>query len=73
FLNARVCCAWRRKVISLSERLEKARCPCPKCHCNKWESRDVVYDHLICKQFPKNYKVWIWHGEAYETMASRNT
>ncbi|RDY06303.1 hypothetical protein CR513_09720, partial [Mucuna pruriens] len=49
------------------------RCPCPKCDCNKWETRDVVHDHLICKQFPKNYKVWIWHGEAYETMASRNT
>ncbi|RDX86763.1 hypothetical protein CR513_31867, partial [Mucuna pruriens] len=49
------------------------RCPCSKCHCNKWESRDVVHDHLICKRFPKNYKVWIWHGEAYETMASRNT
>ncbi|RDX89558.1 hypothetical protein CR513_28701, partial [Mucuna pruriens] len=49
------------------------RCPCPKCHCNKWETRDVVRDHLICKQFPKNYKVWIWHGETYETMTSRST
>ncbi|RDX77163.1 hypothetical protein CR513_42759, partial [Mucuna pruriens] len=33
-------------------------CPCPKCCCNKWETRDIVCDHLICKQFPKNYKVW---------------
>ncbi|RDX89548.1 hypothetical protein CR513_28710, partial [Mucuna pruriens] len=49
------------------------RCPCPKCRCNKWETRDLVRDHLICKQFPKNYKDWIWHGEANETMASRNT
>ncbi|RDX74267.1 hypothetical protein CR513_46004, partial [Mucuna pruriens] len=35
------------------------RCPCPKCRYNKWETKDVVGDHLICKQFPKNYKVWI--------------
>ncbi|XP_057426339.1 uncharacterized protein LOC130719747 [Lotus japonicus] len=49
------------------------RCPCPKCRCKKWESRDVVRDHLICKEFPKNYKVWIWHGETYETITSRDT
>ena len=29
------------------------RCSCPKCHCDRWETRDVVFDHLICKQFPK--------------------
>ncbi|KAJ1428100.1 Transposase-associated domain [Sesbania bispinosa] len=32
------------------------RCPCPICHFNKWQTRDVVHDHLICKEFPKNYK-----------------
>ena len=49
------------------------RCPCPRCHCNKWETRDVVFDHLICKLFPEKYKVWIWHGETYDTMQSRDT
>ncbi|XP_061359254.1 uncharacterized protein LOC133303366 [Gastrolobium bilobum] len=49
------------------------KCPCPKCRFNKWETRDIVRDHLICKQFPKNYKVWIWHGETYETETSNNT
>jgi len=33
----------------------------------------VVFNHLICKQFPKNYKVWIWHGETYKTMELRDT
>jgi len=37
-------------------------CPYLRCHHNKWP--------LICKQFPKNYKVWIWHGETYDTMQS---
>jgi len=44
------------------------RCHCPRCHYNKWETRDVVFDHLICKSFAKNYKVYIWHGETYDTM-----
>ena len=53
------------------------RCPCPKCHYDRWETRDMVFDHLICKHFLKNYKVWIWHGEMYETLElseiARNT
>ncbi|XP_061350161.1 uncharacterized protein LOC133295350 [Gastrolobium bilobum] len=48
------------------------KCPCAKCRFNKWETRDIVLDHLICKPFPKNYKVWIWHGETYETVTSRD-
>ena len=32
-----------------------------------------MFDHLICKQFPKNYKVWIWHRETYYTMQLRDT
>ncbi|KAJ1402610.1 Transposase-associated domain [Sesbania bispinosa] len=49
------------------------RCPCPICHFNKWQTRDVVHDHLICKEFPKNYKVWIWHGETYQSVATSDT
>ncbi|XP_061363146.1 uncharacterized protein LOC133306783 [Gastrolobium bilobum] len=49
------------------------KCPCPKCGFNKWETKGTVRDHLICKQFPKNYKVWIWHGETYETVMLSDT
>ncbi|XP_061343726.1 uncharacterized protein LOC133289743 [Gastrolobium bilobum] len=38
-------------------------CPCPLCGFRKWQKRDVVYDHLICRQFPKGYTFWFHHGE----------
>ena len=38
-------------------------CPCLKCKFNKWECREVVYEHLIVKPFPIGYKVWLLHGE----------
>nr|XP_007153390.1 hypothetical protein PHAVU_003G031100g [Phaseolus vulgaris]ESW25384.1 hypothetical protein PHAVU_003G031100g [Phaseolus vulgaris] len=31
----------------------KIICPCQKCNFNKWECREVVYDHLIVKPFPR--------------------
>jgi len=41
----------------------KIICPCQKCNFNKWECREVVYDHLIVKPFPRGYRVWLLHGE----------
>ncbi|XP_027941160.1 uncharacterized protein LOC114194957 [Vigna unguiculata] len=38
-------------------------CPCPKCNFNKWQCREIVYEHLIIKPFPKGYTVWLLHGE----------
>ena len=35
----------------------KIICPCQKCNFNKWECREVVYEHLIVKPFPSGYKV----------------
>nr|XP_033511982.1 uncharacterized protein LOC104096129 isoform X1 [Nicotiana tomentosiformis]XP_033511983.1 uncharacterized protein LOC104096129 isoform X2 [Nicotiana tomentosiformis] len=39
------------------------RCPCPKCGFGKWQTREIVHDHLICKPFPQNYVIWNLHGE----------
>lgn len=46
------------------------KCPCPKCGIKKWQIRDVVQDHLICRPFPENYKVWYWHGEESNVIES---
>ncbi|XP_039145533.1 uncharacterized protein LOC120282747 [Dioscorea cayenensis subsp. rotundata] len=40
-------------------------CPCPMCEFSKRLNRDEVYDHLICKQFPKGYTIWYLHGESH--------
>ncbi|WVY90750.1 hypothetical protein V8G54_036264 [Vigna mungo] len=39
------------------------RCPCPKYGFMKWHNRVEVEEHLILKQFPKNYVIWNLHGE----------
>ena len=36
---------------------------CPQCCFGKWQTREVVFHHLICKPFPKNYVIWDMHGE----------
>ena len=33
---------------------ETIRCPCPKCGFMKWQTRDIVEDHLLYKPFPQN-------------------
>ncbi|XP_025628707.1 uncharacterized protein [Arachis hypogaea] len=38
-------------------------CPCNACAFKKWLTRDEVYDHLICTQFPIGYTFWFYHGE----------
>jgi len=37
--------------------------PCSKCGFKKWQTRDVVHEHLTCRPFPQNYKIWYLHGE----------
>lgn len=32
------------------------KCPCSKCDFKKWQTKDVVHEHLTCKSFLKNYK-----------------
>ncbi|XP_020972966.1 uncharacterized protein LOC110269463 [Arachis ipaensis] len=39
------------------------KCPCPVCGFCKWQTREKVFEHLIVKPFPENYKVWYWYGE----------
>jgi len=41
----------------------KIVCPCQKCNFNKWQDRELVYEHLILKPFPKGYTMWLLHGE----------
>ena len=51
-------------------------CPCPTCGFSKRRTRAEVYDHLICKQFPKGYTIWFLHGESHPedtTYISRNS
>ena len=42
---------------------EQILCPCAKCANSYWRTRDVVYEHLICKGFVMGYRKWIFHGE----------
>ncbi|XP_069153102.1 uncharacterized protein [Solanum lycopersicum] len=42
---------------------DRIKCPCPQCCFGKWQTREVVFDHLICKPFPQNYVIWVMHGE----------
>jgi len=41
----------------------KIVCPCQKCNFNKWQDRELVYEHLILKPFPKGYTMWLLYGE----------
>ncbi|CAL5185128.1 unnamed protein product [Lathyrus oleraceus] len=41
----------------------KIKCPSSKCGFKKWGTWDEVYVHHKNRPFPKNYKVWNWHGE----------
>lgn len=43
---------------------DKIKYPCRLCYFTKWQSRDIVHAHLICKQFPQNYITWVVHGES---------
>ncbi|XP_049389030.1 uncharacterized protein LOC125853389 [Solanum stenotomum] len=52
---------------------DKYECPCPKCGFGKWQTRNIVFDHLINKPFPKNYVTWVMHGEMNVLPNSRNT
>ena len=38
-------------------------CPCPGCCCNKKLTRDKVFDHLLRRSFPVQYKIWDIHRE----------
>ncbi|KAF7820955.1 hypothetical protein G2W53_026410 [Senna tora] len=42
----------------------KIRCACSCCGFKRWHTREVVYDHLICTQFPHGYTIWTFHGES---------
>ncbi|XP_017415953.1 uncharacterized protein LOC108326871 [Vigna angularis] len=48
------------------------RCSCPKCGFVKWQTRGIVEEHLILKQFPINYVIWNLHGERQRQDISRN-
>ncbi|KAF7841963.1 hypothetical protein G2W53_004261 [Senna tora] len=62
----------------------RIKCPCSSCGFRKMESRDVVYEHLMRRQFPSGYTLWLCHGEtrieeyeeaydvAYDNFVSQN-
>ena len=42
----------------------KIICLYRRCSFKKWYPRDVVYNHLICIQFPKGCTFWFYHEES---------
>ncbi|XP_059292742.1 uncharacterized protein LOC132046198 [Lycium ferocissimum] len=42
---------------------DKIKCPCHKYGFRKWQTRKIVFNHLIDKPFPQNYVTWFMHGE----------
>ncbi|GJY78866.1 transposon, En/Spm-like protein [Tanacetum coccineum] len=49
----------------------KILCPCIDCLNMSFLTRAVVYDHLICSGFKKNYSIWKDHGEVCKASSSR--
>ena len=45
---------------------------CPQCCFGKWQTREVVFDYLICKLFPQNYVIWVMHGETSALQNSKS-
>ena len=50
----------------------RIRCSCPKYGFQRWQTRDIAQDHLLCKPFPKNYVIWDFHSEKQVTESSRS-
>jgi len=41
----------------------RIKCPCNRCGFRNLETREVVHEHLLRRQFPLGYTSWIFHGE----------
>ncbi|WVZ02274.1 hypothetical protein V8G54_023080 [Vigna mungo] len=63
---------WNLIVLKNGAIGDTIRCPCPKCGFMKWHNRVEVEEHLILKQFPKNYVIWNLHGEKQTKDIPRN-
>jgi len=48
-------------------------CPCLRCGFKKWQTRNVVLDHLTCRAFPENYKTWYLHNEGPSVSGTMTT
>ncbi|KAM3360589.1 hypothetical protein P3S68_015443 [Capsicum galapagoense] len=51
---------------------DKIKCPCPICGFTKWKTKNVVFHHLIDKDFPQHYVTWVMHGEMNVLPNSKN-
>lgn len=49
---------------------DRIKYPCPQ---GKWQTRDVVFDHLIWKPFPQNYINCVMHGKTNVLQNSKST
>ena len=47
----------------------RIKCPCSHCGFRKMETREVVYEHLLRRQFPSGYTLWLCHGEEPSVLA----
>ena len=43
-------------------------CSCPKCNFNKWQCREIVYEHLIPNLFQKDIQCDFYMGREEEQM-----
>ena len=48
------------------------KCPCWKCGFKKWQTRDIVHEHLTITHLPQNYIIWYLHGEGPSLSESMN-
>ncbi|KAF7832403.1 hypothetical protein G2W53_014736 [Senna tora] len=67
-LNAFVDFAFAHTIVK-----GKIKCACSRCGFKRWHTREVVYDQLICTQFPQGYTIWTFHGESFILDASNTS
>lgn len=48
-----------------ASRVDKIRCPCYKCCNATFQTRNIVYSHLLLYGMLRDYKWWFCHGEEY--------
>ncbi|PHT33867.1 hypothetical protein CQW23_25667 [Capsicum baccatum] len=51
---------------------DKIKCPYPICGFKKWQTKEVVFHHLMNKDFPKHYVTWVVHREIDVLPNSKN-
>jgi hypothetical protein len=51
--------------------IEKIRCPCVKCQNAMCFDKVILIKHLVQNGFTSDYETWVFHGEKYNVVASK--